>query len=115
MSGGGRRSRKRSTRSIGAWLNDLVVHAYHDGTKHHFGRFARSSGYLDWASQPAPFRSFRAAPVVRLFPDPAAPGSFAAPIASYNNLFAGDAPHAAPLGAAAIGSLLRHALGLSAW
>ena len=34
------------------------VHRYHDGTKHHFHRFARSLGYLDWASQPNPFRSF---------------------------------------------------------
>ena len=35
---------------------------YHDGTKHHFHRFARSLGYLDWASQPNPFRSFAGAP-----------------------------------------------------
>ena len=31
-----------------------AVHRYHDGTKHHFTRFARSLGYLDWASQPNP-------------------------------------------------------------
>ena len=24
-------------------------------TKHHFNRFARSLGYLDWATQPNPF------------------------------------------------------------
>ena len=34
------------------------VHRYHDGTKHHFNRFARSLGYLDWASQPRPFREY---------------------------------------------------------
>ena len=38
------------------------VYRYHDGTKHHFDRFARSLGYLDWASQPNPFRSFAGAP-----------------------------------------------------
>ena len=46
------------------------VHAYHDGTKHHFNRFARSMGYLDWASQPRPFRSFAGAQVIPLYPRP---------------------------------------------
>jgi SagB-type dehydrogenase family enzyme len=67
-----------------------LIHNYHDGTKHHFDRFARSLGYLDWASQPDPFRSFHGAPDCALFPRPGAPHS-------------------------AIGDILRHALGLSAW
>jgi SagB-type dehydrogenase family enzyme len=70
------------------------VHRYHDGTKHDFNRFARSLGYLDWASQPAPFRAFAGAPVVSL------------PF--------GAAPAGAPLPVVA-GDILRHALGLSAW
>ena len=74
------------------------VHAYHDGTKHHFHQFARSLGYLDWASQPNPFRSFAGAPVVPLPPRPDAPAPFT--------------PHHLP---GAIGDVLRHALGLSAW
>ena len=72
-----------------------AVHAYHDGTKHHFHRFARSLGYLDWASQPNPFRSFAGAPVIALPPDPQA------------------AVHTPQWGA--LGDVLRHALGLSAW
>ena len=36
-----------------------TVSWYHDGTKHHFHAFARSLGYLDWASQPNPFRAYR--------------------------------------------------------
>ena len=45
-------------------LSDVErVYHYHDGTKHHFNRFAPSLGYLDWASQPRPFRSFDGAPV----------------------------------------------------
>ena len=68
------------------------VLTYHDGTKHQFHRFARSLGYLDWASQPNPFRSFAGAPVFPLYPRPdAIPQS------------------------AGIGDVLRHALGLSAW
>jgi SagB-type dehydrogenase family enzyme len=66
------------------------VLAYHDGTKHHFHRFARSLGYLDWASQPNPFRSFAGASEVPLSPRPDAPPTV-------------------------LGDVLRHALGLSAW
>jgi SagB-type dehydrogenase family enzyme len=67
-----------------------AVHRYHDGTKHHFHRFARSIGYLDWASQPSPFRSFAGAREIPLWPRPDAPRSD-------------------------VGDLLRHSLGLSAW
>ena len=71
------------------------VHAYHDGTKHHFHRFARSLGYLDWASQPNPFRSYAGTAIVSLPPGPQA---------------AGSSPQCV-----ALGDVLRHALGLSAW
>jgi SagB-type dehydrogenase family enzyme len=63
-----------------------AVHRYHDGTKHHFTRFARSLGYLDWASQPNPFRSFAGTRSTSLIRD-----------------------------RSAIAGVLRHALGLSAW
>jgi SagB-type dehydrogenase family enzyme len=66
-----------------------VVYRYHDGTKHHFDRFARSLGYLDWASQPHPFRRFAGAPALDLF--------------------------SAPPGASDLADLLRHSLALSAW
>ncbi len=81
--------------------SDLApVHQYHDGTKHHFHRFARSAGYLDWASQPNPFRSFAAATDFALSPRPDAPA------------IPGERT---PLTAALIGDVLRHSLGLSAW
>ena len=67
-----------------------MVHRYHDGTKHHFHAFARSLGYLDWAAQPAPFRSFADARAIPLSPAPGAPQSD-------------------------VGDILRHAFGLSAW
>ena len=38
-----------------------TVFAYHERTKHHFDRYARSLGYLDWANQPNPFRNYRGA------------------------------------------------------
>src|SRR5436190_6362619 len=48
---------------------ELVV-AYHERTKHHFHRFAASVGYMDWATQPDPFRRYDGASLVRLpFPE----------------------------------------------
>ena len=43
-----------------------VALAYHQRTKHHFDRYARSLGYMDWANQPDPFRRYEGAPLVRL-------------------------------------------------
>ena len=43
-----------------------TVFAYHERTKHHFHRDARSPGSLDWANQPHPFRYFRGATQTRL-------------------------------------------------
>lgn len=39
---------------------------YHDRTKHHFHRFAPALGYLDWATQPNPFRRYDGARLVAL-------------------------------------------------
>ena len=39
---------------------------YHEATKHHFHRFARSAGHLDWATQPDPFRRYSGAPLIAL-------------------------------------------------
>jgi SagB-type dehydrogenase family enzyme len=100
------------------------VRRYHDGTKHHFHRFARSTGYLDWASQPSPFRAFTGAPAFPFVqpavtaargPQPLAQNCGYTPRSvGYDRLF-DPPPHAGPACAAAIGDLLRHALGLSAW
>ena len=35
-----------------------IVYEYHDRTKHHLQRYARSLGYMDWKSQPNPFRRY---------------------------------------------------------
>ncbi|HKT80295.1 MAG TPA: SagB/ThcOx family dehydrogenase, partial [Vicinamibacterales bacterium] len=101
-------------------LNDpsAVIH-YHDATKHHFHRFARSLGYLDWASQPKPFRRFEGAPVVRLPPDPAAgatpPPTIQRTRETYDRLFASSHESPQPLTRATLGEFLRYSLGLSAW
>jgi SagB-type dehydrogenase family enzyme len=92
-----------------------AVYRYHDGTKHHFHRFARSLGYLDWASQPRPFRGFADATIFPLYPTPGvAADGYAPGRATFDQACQHEAAHQ-PVGAAAIGDVLRHALGLSAW
>ena len=98
----------------------MTPEEYHDGTKHHFHRFAPSLGYLDWASQPAPFRSFADAPLFPLYPGPGgAAGGYTSHPVKYDRLFRertnDPRDGTVPLSAAAIGDVLRHALGLSAW
>ncbi len=92
-----------------------TVYRYHDGTKHHVHRFARSLGYLDWASQPRPFRAFAGSPTIPLYPSPDAVADGYVPTAvTFADL--GQRPAAAtPLRAALVGDVLRHSLGLSAW
>jgi SagB-type dehydrogenase family enzyme len=92
-----------------------MVYRYHDGTKHHFERFARSLGYMDWASQPQPFRRFPGARLFPLYPTPSVTDdgyvSTQLPFDQLSQL----QPAGTPPSAAAIGDMLRHALGLSAW
>ncbi len=39
---------------------------YHEATKHHYHRYARSTGRMDWENQPIPFRFYEGAAPVRL-------------------------------------------------
>ncbi len=43
-----------------------AVMRYHERTKHHFNRYARGPGGLDWANQPDPFRRYAGAVLTRL-------------------------------------------------
>jgi SagB-type dehydrogenase family enzyme len=92
-----------------------TVYRYHDGTKHSFQGFARSLGYLDWAAQPVPFRGFVGAPVYPLFPTPGvAAGGYAPSRTAFDQACSLELAMK-PVSAPALGDLLRHALGLSAW
>lgn len=92
-----------------------TVYRYHDGTKHHFHAFARSVGYLDWASQPRPFREFAGTPVFPLYPTPGVAADGYAPRRATLDQVCKLELAAEPLSAPALGDMLRHALGLSAW
>ena len=99
-----------------------AVREYHDQTKHHVSRFARSLGYLDWATRPDPFRTFDSAARIDLIePLRAAAGGRGSSDGrawmgiSYDELFVPAAsPRVAP-GLPAVSVFLRHSLGLSAW
>ena len=81
---------------------------YHELTKHHFNRFARSAGHLDWATQPDPFRRYSGAPLLQL---PRAPVAAGVP---YSALFNGSVP-ATDVSDASVAEFFRCSLGLSAW
>jgi len=86
-----------------------IALSYHQQTKHHLDRYARSLGYLDWASQPDPFRTFEGAMRVEL---PLAADSLITPFA---DLHTPVTVPARPLDLTNIAILFELALGLSAW
>ena len=82
------------------------IYEYHDRTKHHPHRYAASLGYMDWATQPDPFRSFEGADRVML----PLPEIEDAP--AYGDLF--KALPAQPITRDTLSVLLRYSLGLAA-
>ena len=85
-----------------------AVRRYHEQTKHHVDRYARSPGYMDWANQPDPFRLYEKTPRIAL---PLLPAD---PPAAYHGLFEAGLPPA-PFDLAAIAGVMELSLGLSAW
>lgn len=85
---------------------------YHVRTKHHFHKYARSLGYLDWANQPNPFRRFEGATLARLpllanDEEPRSP--------SYDAMYRHEAVASRPLTTGTLSRFFELALGLSAW
>ena len=86
-----------------------AVLAYHRRTKHHVHRYAASPGYLDWATQPDPFRAFAGADRVEL---PLVANRLAT---TYPALYHPGAVPPVPLEQQSVAMLFELALGLSAW
>ncbi|MGH7909489.1 MAG: SagB/ThcOx family dehydrogenase, partial [Thermodesulfobacteriota bacterium] len=89
-----------------------MVFRYHQETKHHFFRSARSLGYMDWANQPDPFRRYEGAPLIPLpllKPDdePLSP--------LYEDLYRAQATASAPVTVRTLSRFLEYALAISAW
>ena len=86
-----------------------VVIAYHERTKHHFSRFAASLGYMDWSTQPNPFRRYAGADLVHLpLPETGRP-------LSYDGLYVNDGVATELLSAESLSLFFRYALSLTAW
>lgn len=90
---------------------DRVIN-YHIRTKHHFNRYARSLGYLDWSNQPDPFRRFEGTqlislPLLRPDEEPLSP--------SYQAIYEREAVSAQPVNVRTLSRFFEFALALSAW
>jgi SagB-type dehydrogenase family enzyme len=82
---------------------------YHDRTKHHLHRPARSLGYLDWANQPDPFRRYEQSSTFPL----EHPQVTATP--TYDALFNLPQAPAEPVNRSSISHLFYESLAISAW
>ena len=89
--------------------NINTVIDYHDRTKHHPHRFAKSPGYMDWSTQPYPFRSYDGSDKFQLLLGDADPS------ANYDELFIKNDDDPKPLLFENISKFLELSLGLSAW
>jgi SagB-type dehydrogenase family enzyme len=90
---------------------DRVIR-YHVQTKHHFNRYARALGHLDWANQPDPFRRFEGASLIALplltpDEDPVSP--------AYDAIYQPGAVSCQPVTVRTLSRFLEFALALSAW
>jgi SagB-type dehydrogenase family enzyme len=95
--------------SDGELSAEEIVVAYHERTKHHLHRFAASPGYLDWATQPDPFRRYDGASLVRL----PLPDAGRAP--PYWRLYVADSMDPVLLSVDSLSLFFRYALSLTAW
>ena len=82
---------------------------YHESTKHHYDRYARSPGYMDWQNQPNPFRAYIGAPTLPL------PLLKNDPAAAHQDLYDRKNNPAQPLSIETLAGFLELSLGLSAW
>ena len=86
-----------------------AVLRYHGRSTHHPGRYAPGPGFLDWANQPDPFRTYAGAPIVEL------PLAGEGLPASWGDLHRPGAVPPRPLDRASLGAFLELALGITAW
>ena len=85
------------------------VFHYHETTKHHFERSASGPGYLDWATQPDPFRRYAGACLVPLEKIPTTDEPL------YDDAFVLSRILPAPVTLRTISQLFYDSLAISAW
>ncbi len=90
-------------------INNLnMVYTYHNETKHSQQRYARSLGYMDWATQPNPYRIYSNTKKTSL------PLSFENNTLEYSQIFMKEDKLSAPLCKEAISQFFQFSLGLAA-
>ena len=82
---------------------------YHEATKHHYERYARSPEYMDWEDQPNPFRFYENTERVRL------PLLKEDPVGEHLNLYQRKDNATLPFSLENVAGFLELSLGLSAW
>lgn len=89
--------------------NLVQVRTYHQATKHHLHAYAHGPGYLDWATQPDPFRRYQGASRIELEKVPPEEYPLFEPALSM-----GQVP-IAPLNRHTLSQLFFDSLAISAW
>jgi SagB-type dehydrogenase family enzyme len=85
------------------------IFQYHEETKHRFDRYARGPGYMDWATQPDPFRRYEGSRLIRLELIPDVEGPL------YEPPFFEDRVPVQPINFKTMSRLFHDSLALSAW
>ena len=85
---------------------------YHVQTKHHYNRYARSLGFLDWVNQPDPFRRFEGA---QLFPLPLLKADEAPVSPAYDAIYEHGRAPCQSVSLSTLSRFFEFALALSAW
>jgi len=85
------------------------IREYHERTKHRLQKYAQGPGYLDWANQPNPFRTYEGAERIQL------PLEDDDPQGPYDTLFGLQKAPARPWNLQNASTFLRLSLGLAAW
>jgi len=85
------------------------IFQYHHSSKHHYQRYARSPGYMDWENQPNPFRFYHGEAPLML------PLLKADPTAVHPDLYRRQNNLARPFCLENVAGFLELSLGLSAW
>jgi len=84
-----------------------MVYEYHETTKHAQHKYAKSLGYMDWSTQPDPFRTYKGAEVLKL------PLTIKNSTPPYHLL--DDSLPSAPIVKESISQLLQFSMGLAAY
>ena len=85
---------------------------YHQETKHHFFRYARAPGYMDWANQPDPFRRYDGSPL-RALPHLKPDDAPVSPL--YQDLYRGQLSVSGPVTVRSLSRFFEYSLAISAW